>query len=442
MREYPGRLGRWPGGIRGGRWRAGWWRGGRPARPLGVLSLLGALLALAACGAQARTTAVPELRSGVSGADRTLALAPSPEVQAARTEAGMSLDDKLGQLIIIQFTEQDYTPLQQELVQPFHPGGVILYDYAMGSADQVRNLLAGAQADSPIPMLTMTDLEGGGVDHLARYVGPHMSAPAMAASGDPTVATQAGVKFAQDMQSLGFNTDLAPDVDVALVNGPDQWGRTFGSTPQPVITYAGAFLQGLQSQNVVGCLKHFPGLGDATTDAHADLPIINRSRDEIEATELAPYRALIATGQVQMIMSTDLLMPALDPNLPAEISRPIITGVLRNELHYNGVAITDALYMKGISDKYPFVQAAVMAIEAGNDMIMAPFAPNMISGIIDWLKGDIANGNYSMAQLDASVTRILALKLRFHLLAAHTIPIRAGFHAGPEADRPRALPAV
>lgn len=407
-----------------------------------LAALLAALLALAACGTSLHTTAVRELRSGVTGADHVLSLAPSPEVQAARIVSQMSLDDKLGQLIIIQFTEQDYTPMQAALVQPFHPGGVILYDYAMGTADQVRALLAGAQADSPIPMLTMTDLEGGGVDHIARYVGPHISAPEMAASGDPNVATQAGVKFAQDMKSLGFNTDLAPDVDVELVDGPDQWGRTFGTTPQPVITYAGAFLRGLQSQNVVGCLKHFPGLGAATSDAHADLPEIDRTRAQIESTELAPYRALIATGQVQMIMSTDLLMPALDPNLPAEISRPIITGVLRDELHYNGVAITDALYMKGVSDKYPFVQAAVMAIEAGNDMIMAPFAPNMVSGIIDWLKSDIASGTYSMAQLDASVTRIIALKIRFHLMSGGAAPIRTGVHAGPEANTPRARPAA
>lgn len=405
----------------------------RMRRP-GLMLVLTALLALVACSQGAKITTVCELRSGVSGSDHLLSLTLSPEVQAARIVAGMSLDDKLGQLIIIQFTEPDYTPLQAELVRPFHPGGVILYDYAMGSADQLRGLLAGAQADSPIPMLTMTDLEGGGVDHIARYVGSHVSAPDMAASGDPAVATQAGAKFAQDMLSLGFNTDLAPDVDVALVNGPDQWGRTFGTTPQPVITYAGAFLQGLQSHGAIGCLKHFPGLGAATTDAHTDLPTIDRTRDEIEATELAPYRALIATGQVQMIMSTDLLMPAFDPDLPAELSRPIITGVLRNELHYNGVAITDALYMDGVSNKYPFVQAAVMAIEAGNDMIMAPFAPNMISGITDWLKSDLASGAYSMAQLDASVTRIIALKIRFHLLHAGAAPIHSGLHTGPEAD--------
>jgi beta-N-acetylhexosaminidase len=354
--------------------------------------------------------------------------------QVAQQMVGrLSLDDKLGQLIIMQFTEQTYTSAQAAMIQPYHPGGAILYSYAMGSADQVKSLLAGAQHDSPIPMLTMTDLEGGWIDHLAEYVGPHMSAPEMAATGDPQVATAQGAKVAHDLLSFGFNTDLAPDVDVELVSGPDQIGRDFGSTPDPVVTYAGAFLHGLQPAGVVGTLKHFPGLGAATTDAHADLPVISRSRADLEATELAPYRALIASGQAQMIMSTDVLMPALDPTMPAELSRLIITDILRDELHFNGVAITDALYMAGIQDKYYFSQAAVMAIEAGNDMIMAPFTPGMIGDVIAGLKAALASGALAMDQINASVERILALKLRYHLL-----PMPPTAAPGPVAGPPRA----
>ncbi len=356
----------------------------------------------------------------------------SVEQLAAQLVARMSLDDKLGQMIIFQFTGQSYTPDQAAMVKPYHPGGVILYSYAMGSGQQVRDLLASAQRDSPIPMFTMTDLEGGWIDHLATYTGPHLSAPAMAATGDPRVAERQGAKVAHDLLSYNFNTDLAPDVDVELVAGPDQIGRTFGTTPAPVISYAGAFVDGLQQYGVPGCLKHFPGLGAANSDAHADLPVINRTRDQLEATEFAPFRALIASGQAQMIMSTDVLMPALDPTMPAELSRPIITGILRDELHFDGVAITDALYMKGIQDKYYFVEAAVMAIEAGNDMIMAPFTPGMIQDTITRLKAAIASGALSMSQIDNSVRRILALKLRFHILPGPA-PVIPGPQAGPIA---------
>jgi beta-N-acetylhexosaminidase len=404
------------------------------------------LLAMTACGqvslGGASTVISRPSAAPPRGTARPLPRQQSVNQMAARLVARMSLEDKLGQMIIIQFTQQDYTPEQQALVAPFHPGGVILYSYAMGAAQQVRDLLASAQRDSPIPMLTMTDLEGGWIDHLVQYVGPHMSAPAMAATGDPRVVERQGAKVARDLRGMSFNTDLAPDVDVQLVAGPDQIGRTFGTTPEPVVTYAGAFLDGLQGNGVPGCLKHFPGLGAATTDAHADLPTITRTRDQLEATELAPYRALIASGRAQMIMSTDVLMPALDPTLPAELSRPIITGILRDELHFDGVAITDALYMKGNQDKYYFVLAATMAIEAGNDMIIAPYTPGMVGGTIASLKAEIASGRLSMRQVDDSVRRILALKLRYHLVSG-VRPAASGPQAGPiaelasDADMPR-----
>ena len=172
------------------------------------------------------------------------------------------------------------------------------------------------------------------------------------------------------MAALGFNADFAPDVDVQQVAGPDQITRTFGTTPQQVTKMAGAWMTGMQNANVAVCLKHFPGLGDAKTDAHLDLPVIKESRAQIEAIDLAPYRNLIATGQVQMIMATDLLMPALDPTLPAELSPKIITGVLRDELGYDGVVVTDALYMQGVLERFSMAQAAALAIEAGDDLLV------------------------------------------------------------------------
>ena len=189
------------------------------------------------------------------------------------------------------------------------------------------------------------------MDRLAQIDGNHPGAPEIGATGSTTYAYQQGAKMAQDMTSLGFNLDLAPDVDVKLVDGRDLLCRTFGSTPGTVTQLAGAYLNGLQQNGVVGTLKHFPGLGDALGDAHLSLPVINRTRDQIESVELAPYRSMINSGQVQMVMTTDLLLPSVDPVLPAELSPSIITGVLRSELGFDGVVMTDALYMQGISDK-------------------------------------------------------------------------------------------
>jgi beta-N-acetylhexosaminidase len=396
---------------------------------------------------------VPKVLSGVRQPALLLPRGHTVNQQAAQLVAHMSLDDKLGQLIIMQFTDKTYTPMQRSLVVPFHPGGVILYTYAMGTHQQILDMLGAAQRDSPIPMFTFLDLEGGYVDRLQPYLGYRLSAGEMAATGKPSVAESEGARVARDMLSFGLNVDIAPDVDVALVDGPDLGDRTFGSDPKTVVAYAGAWLQGLQSHGVIGTLKHFPGLGDAKTDAHTSLPLVNRTRAELEATEFAPYRALIAAGQVHMIMATDELVPALDPNWASELSRPTITGVLRDELHYDGVVITDGLYMdgveksllaNGIHDTFPqsFADAAVLAIEAGDDMVLAPWAPDMMRDIEDSLKQAIANGALSMAQVDTSVRRILALKIMYHLLRG---PAAAGTGPYPEpltdADLPRRRPA-
>jgi beta-N-acetylhexosaminidase len=403
------------------------------------VSLLTLSSLLAACGSQSSTHPQVLLPTPTLTSSPT-STAETSDTQAARMVQQMSLDDKLGQLIVVQFYETTYTPAQQEMIKPFHPGGVILYGYSMGAAQQVKDLLAGGQRDSPIPMFTFLDLEGGYVDRLAKYLGPRISAPQMAATGKPEVAEQQGETTAHDLLSFGFNTDLAPVVDVQIVNGPDLYGRTFGSTPDTVVTYAGAWLQGLQKGGVIGTLKHFPGLGAATTDAHTDLPVINRTHDQIEATELAPYRAMIANGQgetqVNVVMSTDLLMPAFDSTYPAELSKPIITGVLRDELHYDGVAITDALYMDGISSKWSFTQAAVLAIEAGNDMIMAPWRPSMVSSVINGLKDALTKGDLTQAQVDTSVRRILALKIRFHLLVPPAVSGSTGTPTSSNVSAP------
>jgi beta-N-acetylhexosaminidase len=290
----------------------------------------------------------------------------------------MSLDDKLGQLFFPMFPCCGYTPATAAMVQQLHIGGGLLYALNVPNASFTRNLLSTAQAHSPVPMLFTVDEEGGGVDRLRAVYGWRPGPAQMVNSGSTSYAQDQGARTARDMAALGFNVNLAPDVDVQLVAGPNQVGRTFGSDPQTVTTYAGAFLTGLQDNGVVGCLKHFPGLGAAGIDAHQGLPVINRTRQQIEDVELAPYRALVATGKAQCVMTTDLLMPAIDPDMPAELSPTIIDGVLRGELGFDGVVMTDALYMQGISSRYSLPEAAVRAILAGCDMMEGMSSPAQV----------------------------------------------------------------
>lgn len=420
LRARPTRIGA-PVAVRHARWR------------IGVLVTVIGLLCLSTCAghvstqrvrasSDARTAAITV--SAPLGTEPAVNLPPhwtrarplTLEDIANRYIAQMTLDEELGQLFLADFSGSDYNANNAAMVKQMHAGGIILYARSIISRDQTRALIASAQADATLPLLVATDEEGGFVDRLQSVYGSRPSASEIGARGSTAFAASEGARAGRDMLSLGLNFDFAPDVDVQLVDGPDQSTRTFGSTPQAVILLGGAYLTGMQSAGVVACPKHFPGLGAATSDAHLGLPLITRTRAQIESVELAPYRALIASGQVQAIMTTDLLMPALDPHLPAELSPAIITDVLRGELGFDGVVVTDALYMDGIAARYDMPEAGVLAIQAGNDLLVGPWTADQMGAMMQALHAAMTSGRISKARIDQSVRRILVLKMRMGLI--------------------------
>lgn len=403
-----------------------------------TLALLAVMLLLNACGTTASASRVALATGTGPHAAARLSLAPSLRLLATRYLSRMSLDEKLGQLFVVELVGPAYTPDNAALVERLHAGGILLYNREMPTFAAAHSLVAAAQTHARIPLFVVVDEEGGWVDRMSDIYGFRPSASMIAATGSIAFARQQAAQVARDMKSIGLNFDLAPDVDVALVNGPDQSTRTFGSTPGQVTAFAGAYLDALQSNGIIGCIKHFPGLGAATHDAHLGLPIIARSRAQIEQVELAPYRSLIAHNAPGCVMSTDLLMPALDPRMPAELSYPTITGVLRDQLGYDGVVVTDALYMRGISQTYSMPEAGVLAIQAGVDFLMGPWDPGQMQAMIAALKSALANGRISMARIDQSVIRLLELKLRFGLIPSPQRPLGSG----PTASSPTTLAAV
>lgn len=190
----------------------------------------------------------------------------------------------------------------------------------------------------------------------------------------------------------------------------------FGRDPNTVATYAGAYLDGLQQNNVAGCLKHFPGLGAITSDPHAGLPTVNRSLANLENIDLAPYKLMIQKNHPAMIMSTDVLMPAIDPTMPAELSQKTINDLLRNQLGYNGVVITDGLYMQGISEKWSLNQASVLSIIAGDDLVEGPYSSSQVASVVAALKQAIQQGKLTMERINQSVQRILLMKVQYGII--------------------------
>lgn len=329
--------------------------------------------------------------------------------------AHMTLDQELGQLFVVEYLYPDANHDDlKNMITRMGAGAVILYaSMNIYTVPQTRALTRALQAAAPIPLIIGADEEGGGDDQTNQIFGPHPSESDIGGTGSPADAAREATRNAKELRELGLNATFAPVVDV---EAPwRRWLRSFGDSPSMVSAMSVAQVDALQRLDVMACPKHFPGLGAATVNPHVGLPLINSSRAYIEANDFAPYRALMSHHPA-MIMTTDLLMPALDPSMPAELSYPIVTDILRKELGYDGVVVTDALYMGGITDKYSIPQAGVLAIEAGNDMLEGAWDTDTMSAMVDALRAAVASGQITKARIDQSVRRILLLKMRFGLL--------------------------
>jgi beta-N-acetylhexosaminidase len=260
------------------------------------------------------------------------------------------------------------------------------------------------------------------------------SAQWLGASGKPALATQYGEIAATEMLQEGINTDLAPVADVQSP-GSIETTRLYSSNPAKVITYAGAYLNALQSNGVIGTLKHWPGIGTLTQDPHLTLPVMTDSLAQLQSNHFATFKALLADDP-GMIMVTHVIVQAIDPTMPATLSPKLVNGVLRGQLGYNGVVMTDSLYMQGIAARYNLPEAAVLSIIAGDDLLEGAYNSYTMAAMIAAIKAAINQGRITVARIDQSVMRILELKIRFGLLPLKTtahywrlLPAQGSSHA-------------
>lgn len=358
---------------------------------------------------------------------------PTPGVSATATPAqyindiiqNMTLDQKLGQMMIVQFVGSTYLPDISTMINQYNVGAVLLFtaNNNIINRTQLTGLIAQMQHDSThngIPLALAIDQEGGYVDRLVALDGARPSASSIGATNDPGKARAEGIRDASDLTSYGFNLNLAPVVDVNTVYNPQLYGRTFGNNPGIVTRMAEAYLQGLQqSSKVFGTLKHFPGLGDVATDPHLGVADVYRSKSQLEAIDWAPYRAIIQQGNIHAIMVTHDVLHAIDGSAPSTLSNKVVTGILRDELGFQGVVMTDSLTMQGLTAFYTESQAAALAVEAGCDLLMGASTPQDVASMIQGIKQAIASGAISMQRIDDSVRRLLTMKYELGLL---TIP--------------------
>ncbi|MCM3698324.1 beta-N-acetylhexosaminidase [Paenibacillus macerans] len=328
----------------------------------------------------------------------------------------LTLEQKVGQLFICGF--HGLTPDEhiRTLIRQYHIGGVVYFRRNIEAAAQLAGLSRCLQAinreASAVPLFVSIDQEGGMVarlDHegMSRIPGNM----ALGAANDPKLTEQVAALAAKEMALLGINFNFAPCVDVNNNPANPVIGvRSFGEDPGLVAQHGAAAIRGFQSQGVIATAKHFPGHGDTDADSHLGLAVVPHGKERLREVELVPFRRAIA-AEVDAIMTAHVIFPAFEPDeIPATLSRRVLTDLLRDELGYRGLIVTDCLEMQAISRHFGVAEGAVRAIEAGADLVLVSHTMAEQIAAIEQVCAAVRSGRLSKERIDASVARILALK--------------------------------
>lgn len=324
----------------------------------------------------------------------------------------------VGQMFVISVggTEPDY--YIEKMVRERNIGGVILFGYNMKSEKQVKSLTGSLQKLSmrtrpAVPLFVAVDQEGGDIAS-APWVAPQPAAAEIGSRGDPDEARAVAAEIGVQLLRAGVNTDFAPVVDTGF--GAAIGNRSYGEDPELVSRMGVASVDGFQEAGIISAAKHFPNHGPATSDSHVSLPVVKHDQKTIESYDLPPFRAAVEAG-VPMVMVGHLVYPAIDPEHPASLSKNAIS-MLREDLGFEGVVVTDDLAMAGATGGGSLASAAVEAVQAGADLLIVSSPPQEQADAYDAVVAAVRSGELSRTQIRKSVGRILRVKEKYHLRGA------------------------
>lgn len=337
-----------------------------------------------------------------------------------KTMAEMSLHDKVCQMMFV--TPEGLTGTDDVMVagdatkqalQAYPVGGIIYFANNFDNVDQTRDMISNTQSYSKIGLFIATDEEGGRVNRIMDTLGTTYIGPMYDYKDDgPDVAFENAKTIASDMSALGFNLDFAPVADVW--SNPDNTvigDRAYSDDYAQAAELVGSAVKGFQDGGVICTLKHFPGHGDTAEDSHYSSAYVNRTKAQIMADEMQPFRTGIDAG-AELVMVGHLIVPDID-ELPSTLSYKIATEMLRGDMEFDGVAITDSMEMESIADNYGVADSAVMAVQAGMDMLLQPAD---LAAAVNAIVTAVQNGDITEPRIDESVRRILTLKAERGLL--------------------------
>lgn len=329
----------------------------------------------------------------------------------------LPLEKKIGQLFFIGLPGADLDQPTRALIDDVSPGGICLFTRNIREATQARQLLDGLSDCLPVVPLLSVDQEGGLVDRLRRIMTPMPAAQSIKTREQAEILAAI---IAETLLLLGFNMNFAPVVDVIDVSRskPNNglYSRAFGSTPADVVELAGAFLNKMQLEGCLGCLKHFPGLGASDVDSHEELPPVNLTDSELENVDLLPYKKLLPVAKAVMIAHAGFPASNLQETdrdgklLPSSLSYNFVTKLLRERLGFEGLVITDDLEMGAILKNYGIGEACKMAIAAGEDMLSICANSDAVHEGYNAVLNAVRSGEISEERIDTSLIRIAAVK--------------------------------
>ena len=327
-----------------------------------------------------------------------------------KTVASMSQTEKLGQMVMIgiQGTKVDDDSLY--MLNQYHMGGVILFDRNMESPEQVKQLTSDLQAQSneKVPLFIGIDEEGGDVVRMAEKLTPPPSQKEIGATGDIEQAKTWAIKTAKSLKDIGINVNFAP---VADVGSNDK--RSYSTDANTVIDFVRAATKGYQQENIIYSLKHFPGIGKGKVDSHVDSSSIDVTKEILMAEDILPFKTIIDENDPNdyFILVSHLKYPALDEEYPASLSSKIMIDLLRNELGYKGIIITDDMEMGAVANHNDFRSIGVNAVKAGADIVLVCHEYEHQQEVYLGLLDAVNSGEISQERIDESVKRIIKVKL-------------------------------
>lgn len=321
----------------------------------------------------------------------------------------LTLEEKIGQMMLIAVIGKNYDDNANYMLNAYKIGGFIFFDDNMDSVEQVKNFTAAIQKNSALPAFLAIDEEGGRVARMKHALPPPPSQEIVGASGDYNLAKVHAIETAKKIRELGFNVNFAPVADVGSNDT-----RSFSKDAKTVAEFVSNAAQGYEAENFFYTLKHFPGIGRAKVDPHKDVSVVDVSKSVLEQEDLLPFKKIISERDNSkfMIMIGHLKYAAIDPQNPATLSKKIITDILRNELNFQGVIVTDSLSMGAITNHYSYENVGVEAVKSGADILLVCSAYENSKKVCDGVLNAVKRGEISEDRINESVRRILKMKLQ------------------------------